>query len=60
MKNETKNETKNMTKDLDTDELEQVNGGAGHYYLAARQEREAAEAKEKFEKEHPGHAEGTW
>ena len=46
-------------KELSMDELEQVNGGAGHYYLAARQEREEAEAKARFEKEHPGHAEGT-
>ena len=47
-------------KELNRKELENINAGAGHYYLAARQEREEAERKAQFEKEHPGHAEGTW
>ena len=47
-------------KELNEKDLEQISGGAGHYYLAARQEREEAERKAQWEKEHPGHAEGSW
>ena len=50
-------EDKNKVKE---ENLEQVSGGAGHYYLAARQEREEAERKAQFEKEHTGKAEGSW
>ena len=46
--------------ELENKDLEKVNGGAGHYYLAVRQEREEAERKAQWEKEHSGKAEGTW
>ena len=54
------NQEQEIKKELDAEALEKVDGGAGHYYLAARQEREEAERRAQFEKEHPGKAVGTW